>query len=614
SLKPKRWSVAVIGSGVIGVSYYVYHKNRAKCDLDVDEVVDIGDTLSLQSLNQSIESENFNLRRIWLYLRSDSMYLLIAITSALIVAILNIEIPLSIGSVMDVLSRFANEENSSFWSNRFFVEMKGPAHRVFQLFVLQSLFTFAYISSLAVVGEKAASRIRSDLFASIIRLDTSFFDIQKSSEIISRLTNDVQEFKSSFKLFVPSMVFCGSFLGSYLRQMSKESQAQSAKASGVAGEAISNVRTVKAFAMEESQSIVYDRELMAAEELNIKLGLGIGVLQGLTNLGLNCIVLGTLVYGGKLLSSDEISAGNLMSFLVATQTIQKSLSQLSLMFGHFIRGTSAITRVFEYIDIKPTVVLNTGVILNKVVGEIEFRNVGFSYPTRSGHKVLKDFNLKLIPAKVTAICGHSGEGKSTIASLLERFYDIDYGSITLDGCDIKTLDPNWLRRHVIGFINQEPILFGTTVMENIRFGKPEATDEEVMSAARLANAHNFITDFPDGYQTIVGERGVTVSGGQKQRIAIARALIKNPNVLILDEATSALDTESEALVQEALEKVMKNRTVLVIAHRLSTIQNADMIAVISKGRLAEIGTHSQLIKEKGLYWNLIRQQFDASDD
>ena len=297
-----------------------------------------------------------------------------------------------------------------------------------------------------------------------------------------------------------------------------------------------------------------------AEELNINLGIGIGILQGVTNLGLNSIVLATLLYGGKLLSTDEISAGNLMSFLVATQTIQRSLSQLSLLFGNYVRGVSAAIRVFEYMDIEPTVVLNEGLTLNRVNGQIEFKNVNFSYPTRSEQKVLNNFNLKLIPGKVTAICGLSGEGKSTVASLLERFYDIDSGSIILDGHELKSLDPSWLRGHVIGFINQEPILFGTTIMENIRFGKPEASDEEVLSAAKMANAHDFIRQFPDGYQTVVGERGVTVSGGQKQRIAIARALIKNPRVLILDEATSALDTESEALVQEALEKVMRNRT------------------------------------------------------
>lgn len=305
---------------------------------------------------------------------------------------------------------------------------------------------------------------------------------------------------------------------------------------------------------------VYNKELLRAENLNVNLGFGIGALQAVTNLGLNCIVLATLLYGGRLLSNDEITAGNLMSFLVATQTIQKSLSQLSLLFGQYIRGVSAGIRIFEYLDIEPSIRANHGLRLNRVIGQIEFKNVTFSYPTRSEHKVLNHFDLKLVPGKVTALCGLSGEGKSTIASLLERFYDIDSGSITVDGHELSSLDPTWLRGHVIGFINQEPVLFGTTIMENIRFGDPEASDQQVVAAAKMANAHGFITQFPDGYNTNVGERGVTVSGGQKQRIAIARALVKNPTVLILDEATSALDTESESLVQEALEKVMRNRT------------------------------------------------------
>ncbi|XP_022257586.1 ATP-binding cassette sub-family B member 8, mitochondrial-like isoform X2 [Limulus polyphemus] len=209
---------------------------------------------------------------------------------------------------------------------------------------------------------------------------------------------------------------------------------------------------------------------------------------------------------------------------------------------------------------------------------------------------------------MVALCGPSGGGKSTVAALLERFYDVDSGSITLDGKNLDQLDPKWLRGHVLGFINQEPVLFATTVMENIRYGRPDATDSEVVEAAKLANADEFICSFPNGYNTVVGERGVTVSGGQKQRIAIARALLKNPTVIILDEATSALDSESEKVVQEALDRVTKGRTVLVIAHRLSTIQNADIIAVLAGGLVAEVGTHKSLKKHRGLYWDLIRQQ------
>lgn len=209
---------------------------------------------------------------------------------------------------------------------------------------------------------------------------------------------------------------------------------------------------------------------------------------------------------------------------------------------------------------------------------------------------------------MVAVVGSSGNGKSTIAALLMRFYDVNSGSIIIDGVDIKKLDQTWLRKRVIGLINQEPVLFAMSILENIRYGKPEATDIEVIEAAKIANADSFITSFPNGYNTIVGERGVTVSGGQKQRIAIARAILKNPAILILDEATSALDTESEMHVQSALESVTKGKTVLVIAHRLSTVKNADVIVVLNKGEIVEIGDHNTLLEKKGFYWNLMNQQ------
>ncbi|KAF4519976.1 hypothetical protein B566_EDAN005476 [Ephemera danica] len=331
---------------------------------------------------------------------------------------------------------------------------------------------------------------------------------------------------------------------------------QIAQSTCVCEEAISNIRTVRAFAMESQEQELFTRETDCACVLQERLGMGIGMFQGGTNLFLNCIVLGTLWSGGRLMANQQLAAGDLMAFLVASQTIQRSVAQISLLFGQMVRGLAAGARVFE--------------------------------------TVLKDFTLKIPAGKMVAIVGASGGGKSTIAALLES------GRITLDTFDIKKLDPTWLRGRAIGFINQEPVLFATSIMENIRYGRPNATDQEVIAAARKANAHEFIQSFPEGYNTIVGERGVTVSGGQKQRIAIARALLKEPSILILDEATSALDTESERIVQAALDQVVRGRTVLVIAHRLSTIRNADIIAVL--------GNDSSLRRKRGLYWTLVQQQ------
>ncbi|KAB7497522.1 ATP-binding cassette sub-family B member 8, mitochondrial, partial [Armadillidium nasatum] len=386
----------------------------------------------------------------------------------------------------------------------------------------------------------------------------------------------------------------------------------------VADECLGNMRTVRAFAMEEQEAKLFSRELEKSTHLNELLGMGIGIFQAGTNLFLNGVVLGTLYIGGNMLSTGVLKPGDLMSFLVCAQTIQKSLGQLSILWGTYVRGMSAGARVFEYINEIPTIPVKGGkkIPYYSLKGEIEFKNVTFAYPTRPFQKVLSDFNLHVPPGKVVAIVGISGSGKSTLAQLVERFYDVSEGSITVDDIDIRELDPSWVRGKLIGFINQEPILFAyiyygkysLRTSKCYRRGAGLNFLSKVIQAAKEANADEFISSFSQGYHTIVGERGVTVSGGQKQRIAIARALIKNPSVLILDEATSALDAESEAVVQEELEKCMKGRTTIIIAHRLSTIQNADLIAVLSNGKLAELGTHQSLKRKGGIYSDLIKQQ------
>ncbi|NXL36704.1 ABCB8 protein, partial [Glaucidium brasilianum] len=477
------------------------------------------------------------------------------------------------------------------------------------------------------------------------RQDVAFFDANRTGQLVNRLTADIQEFKSSFKLAIsqglrsstqtlgcfvslyllspkltglllvvlPVLVGTGALIGSVLRSFSRRAQEQVAKATGVADEVLGNVRTVRAFAMEDPQAGLYCAEVDRASWLNERLGLGIAAFQGLSNLALNGIVLGTIFVGGSLMAGDELSPGDLMSFLVASQTVQRGwgLGGCSHRCSpQVVRGLSAGARVFELLMLEPSVALRGGgsIPSHSLLGRICFNHVSFSYPTRPGYLVLRDFSLTLPHCKTVAIVGPSGGGKSTVAALLERFYEPTQGTITLDGHDISSLDPSWLRGQVIGFISQEPVLFGTTIMENIRFGKPGASDAEVYAAARLANADGFIRSFPEGYNTVVGERGVTLSGGQKQRVAIARALLKDPPVLILDEATSALDAQSEKVVQEALDRAVTGRTVLLIAHRLSTIRGADLIVVLAQGRVAEAGTHEELVRRGGLYAELIRRQ------
>ena len=313
----------------------------------------------------------------------------------------------------------------------------------------------------------------------------------------------------------------------------------------------------------------------------------------------------TLLFGGYNLLDGKMTAGNLMAFLATTQTVQRSLFQLSMLYGHYIKTTSTLQKICFYLAIPSPDI--GGQILPNVTGDIQFTNVTFKYPKRPEYIVLKKLNLKLDAGKITALCGSSGSGKSTIAMLVESLYDIESGSITLDGINMKDLDKKWLRKDLIGYISQEPVLFCTSIKENILFGNPNATDDEVIAAAKIANAHDFIMEFPNQYDTIVGQQGTALSGGQRQRIAIARAIIKNPKILILDEATSALDSESELLVKEALDNVMKDRTVLVIAHRLSTIEHCDHIVVLESGRIVEQGTHEQLLQNRAKYFQLINR-------
>ncbi|XP_063142299.1 mitochondrial potassium channel ATP-binding subunit isoform X3 [Rattus norvegicus] len=497
------------------------------------------------------------------------------------------------------------------------------------------------------MGERMAMDMRKALFSSLLRQDIAFFDAKKTGQLVSRLTTDVQEFKSSFKLVIsqglrsstqvigslmtlsilsprltlmlavvtPALMGVGTLMGSGLRKLSRQCQEQIARATGVADEALGSVRTVRAFAMEKREEERYQAELESCCCKAEELGRGIALFQGLSNIAFNCMVLGTLFIGGSLVAGQQLKGGDLMSFLVASQTVQRSMASLSVLFGQVVRGLSAGARVFEYMSLSPVIPLTGGYSIpsKDLRGSITFQNVSFSYPCRPGFNVLKNFTLKLPPGKIVALVGQSGGGKTTVASLLERFYDPTAGVVTLDGHDLRTLDPSWLRGQVIGFISQEPVLFATTIMENIRFGKLDASDEEVYTAARKANAHEFISSFPDGYSTVVGERGTTLSGGQKQRLAIARALIKRPTVLILDEATSALDAESERIVQEALDRASAGRTVLVIAHRLSTVRAAHSIIVMANGQVCEAGTHEELLQKGGLYAELIRRQaLDAS--
>ncbi|XP_008070871.1 ATP-binding cassette sub-family B member 8, mitochondrial isoform X2 [Carlito syrichta] len=595
-----------VGGALLGP--VVLSKHPRLCLVALCEAEEAPSTCSTPSVVES----RFNWKLFWQFLHPHLLLLGVAIVLALGAALVNVQIPLLLGQLVEIVAKYTRDHVGSFMN-----ESRNLSTRLLILYGIQGLLTFGYLVLLSHIGERMAVDMRKALFNSLLRQDIAFFDAKRTGQLVSRLTTDVQEFKSSFKLVIsqglrsctqvagclvslsmlstrltlllmvatPALMGVGTMMGSGLRKLSRHCQEQVAKATGVADEALGNVRTVRAFAMEQREEEHYGAELEECRCRAEELGRGIALFQGLSNIAFNCMVLGTLFIGGSLVAGQQLTGGDLMSFLVASQTVQRSMANLSVLFGQVVRGLSAGTRVFEYMALSPCIPLSGGCCIPKehLQGAVTFQNVCFSYPCRPGFEVLKDFTLTLPPGKIVALVGQSGGGKTTVASLLERFYDPTAGVVMLDGQDLRTLDPSWLRGQVVGFISQEPVLFGTTIMENIRFGKLEASDEEVYAAAREANAHEFITSFPEGYNTVVGERGTTLSGGQKQRLAIARALIKQPTVLILDEATSALDAESEQVVQEALDRASAGRTVLA-------------------------GTHEELLKKGGLYAELIRRQ------
>ncbi|MDG1478747.1 MAG: ABC transporter transmembrane domain-containing protein [Myxococcota bacterium] len=493
-----------------------------------------------------------------------------------------------------------------------------------------------------VSGERIVASLRTQLYRSIISQEIAFFDERRTGELTNRLASDTTVlqntvtvnvsmllrftimaigaigflFYTSWKLtlltltVVPVVAISGGFFGRKMRAISRNFQDALAESTVVAEETIAGVRTVRAFAREEQEIARYSEAVEASFAIAKRRASIIAMLRGFIGFGGYGAIAVVLWFGGNMLVDGTISIGELTSFLLYTLTVAFSLGALSGLYEDFMKALGASERVFELMDRKATV---TGGAhrLAEIRGEVVLAELDFAYPTRPDMPVLQKLNLTLSPGEVVALVGHSGSGKSTVAALLSRFYDPQGGSIHIDGTRYNELDIDWLREQV-GVVSQEPILFATSILDNIRYGRPAASLDEVTAAAKAANAHDFIGSFPEGYETLVGERGVKLSGGQKQRVAIARALLKDPRLLILDEATSALDAESEHLVQEALDRLMQGRTTLIIAHRLSTVKEADRVCVLDQGCLAQQGTHDELVAQDGIYRRLVQHQFSAA--
>ena len=492
-----------------------------------------------------------------------------------------------------------------------------------------------------VAGERVVARLRKDLYASLIRQEVGFFDKRRTGELTNRLSADTTVlqntvtvnismglrftilslgavaflFYTSWKLtlvtllLVPVVAIAAGLTGRRLRKLSLNVQDALAASTAHAEETLAGVRTVRAFAAEEQESARYDEVVEASFQIAKRRATAVAAFRGVIGFAGYATIAVVHWYGGHLLADGSMTIGALTSYLLYTLTVAFSLGAVSGLYEDFMKALGASERVFELLDRVPA--LSSGSkTLTSPDGAVSLDNVTFAYPTRPGVNVLQGVSLNLRPGEQVALVGPSGGGKSTVAALLSRFYDPAEGQIRLDGVPLVDLDADWLRRQV-GVVSQEPVLFATSISDNIAYGAPGMSQDQIEGAARMANAHDFISALPDGYDTPVGERGVRLSGGQKQRVAIARALLKDPTILTLDEATSALDAESEHLVQEALARLMEGRTTLVIAHRLSTVRDADRVIVVDKGRVVETGTHDTLIEAEGLYHKLVERQFAA---
>ncbi len=533
----------------------------------------------------------------------------------------------------------ANMEESIKLIN--FNNVNDVALSLFILFFAQAFFSYFRVVIFTNVTENAMRDLRSAAFQKLVYMPMDFFNQNKVGELSSRLSSDVTQVQETLKttiaeffrqivivvggiafIFVfswklalimlgtvPVMAVIAVFFGRFIRKLSKKSQDNAAQSNAIIEESLVGISNVKSFTNELFMIKRYTEAIDEIKKLNIKSGVWRGLFVSFIIFCLfGAIVF--IIWQGLLMTqgpNPQLSSQDFFSFIMYTIMMGASIGSLPDLYASIQKSIGATENLMEIIDSPGEQELNNGTLKPAITGQIRFENVKFSYPQRKDITVLNGISFEAQSNHTVALVGSSGSGKSTIASLLLNYYNIESGNILIDGTPIQEIDTHHLRKH-IAIVPQEVLLFAGSIAENIRFGHTSATEEEVIEAARKANAWEFIQSFPEGLDTQVGDRGIQLSGGQKQRIAIARAIIKNPTILILDEATSALDSESERLVQDALDKLMVGRTSIVIAHRLSTIKNADTILVLQKGEIVESGNHEKLIQDKGVYFNLVELQ------
>ena len=591
------------------------------------------------------------LRRLTRYARPYAWRLVLALLAASTGSLLFLAFPVVVGDLFNNAFGAAAPRALTGWATEAFggafggsgapADLNAIAVLLVLVLVLNAAATYVRVYQLGYAGEAVVADLRRDLFRHLLGLSVGFFETRRSGEITSRLTSDIATIQSAVSTIVvqltsqavsliggvvvllvinprltlvmlavlPAVIVAAAVFGRRLRKISTAFQDELAAANGRAEEAIAGIRVVQSFTAEASEAAHSGGAIAAAFGSAVRRArvraLFVPSVFSAFLFGIGLV----LWYGGRLALAGDLPPGDLITFLLLTVTVAGSIGAFTGFYAQLQEAAGASRRVFEMLDATSDVrAPEHPVELGTVRGEVAFEGVRFRYGDRGDAWVLDGIDLAVRPGEVVALVGPSGAGKSTLVTLLPRFFDPVEGRITLDGTDLRDLDPNDLRQHV-GVVPQETLLFSGSIADNVRYGRPEASDREVVDAAIAANADGFVREFPDGYATLVGERGVKLSGGQRQRIAIARALLKDPRILVLDEATSSLDSESEALVQAALDRLMEGRTTFVIAHRLSTIVDADRIVVVDAGRVVQTGQHADLLARGGLYRALYETQF-----
>lgn len=579
------------------------------------------------------EATNTSWRRLFRYVRPYRFRLVVAMLMLIGSTAIGLVLPLAVRGLINII---ADSANSSL--------LDQVALVLVGFFLLQMVLNVIQTYFLTYIGERVIADLRIQVYTHLQKLSLTFFNSRQIGEITSRVTNDVTiiqtvtsnsvanliqnilSFIGSFILMVqlswqltgvallviPFLVVISLFFGKQLRKVSTDVQDRVADATAVLEETLSAVRVVQSFARQPHEikrfSTAIERGFQAAMR---RARINAYFLPMVIFLGFSGLVL-VIWFGGRQVLDGRMTLGDMVAFLLYAGSIAGALGGFTGIYSQLQEALGATARVFGLLDIEPDIADRPNAQpLPTIVGRVCLDHVAFTYEADSTHHVLHDISLDVQPGEVLALVGPSGAGKTTLIDLIPRFYDVSAGSIRIDNLDIRDVQLHSLRSQ-IGIVPQETLLFSGTIGDNIRYGNLNASEAEVIEAAKAANAHDFIERSEQGYNTLVGERGVKLSGGQRQRIAIARAILKDPRILILDEATSAMDSESEGLVQEALERLMRNRTTFIIAHRLSTIKNASRIAVIDRGRLVELGTHTELLLKGGLYARLYALQFSRS--